>query len=63
MILGHTMRHALAFAQQYPGWHTFAKDRATSAAIVSLAALGLVVINVHRQFRLRSPDCGRAPFN
>lgn len=53
MRLGKNMKHALAFARKYPGWHTFAKDRATIGAVTRLQTLGLVKINEHHQFSIK----------
>ncbi len=46
------MRHALAFATNYPGWHSFDRQRSTVDAIARLAAHGLVETNEFRQFRV-----------
>lgn len=47
-------QNALAFAQRYEGWHTYAQDRRTAIAIGRLAIKGLVVVNQYRQFTLAS---------
>jgi len=45
--IGHNMKHALAFATKYPGWHGYAKDRATLEAIVRLEKRGIVETKWH----------------
>jgi hypothetical protein len=53
MNLGKNQQHALEFAKNYPGWHTYDwRNRATNNAILSLYAKGLVEINGYRQYRL-----------
>jgi len=49
--MGKNMKHALNFAKKYPGWHTFAKDRATVNAVHNLQRKGLIEINSFNQFR------------
>ena len=50
--MGKNMKHALAFARQYPGWHTWDKHcQATQKAILRLWYLGLVEVNQYHQFR------------
>ena len=47
------MRHALAFAMYYPGWHSWDKYcRTTKDALRRLEKRGLIEINNHKQFRL-----------
>jgi hypothetical protein len=45
--MGKNMKHAFEFATKYPGWHYFARDRATINAIHSLYRRGLVQIKQH----------------
>jgi hypothetical protein len=54
--LGKNMRHALDFATRYPGWHSFAKDHPTRAAIKRLAERRLVEVNAFDQYRLASAE-------
>lgn len=54
MRLTQDEQNALAFAQQYRGWHTYAQDRRTAIAIGRLAIKGLVLVNQYRQFTLAS---------
>jgi len=54
MKLGKNMMHALVFAANNKGWHTFSKDAPTTQAIQRLAALGLVKLNASRQFTITS---------
>ena len=50
--LGRNQKRALEFARNNPGWHSYAKDRATVAAIHGLQARGLVELSpVSQQFR------------
>jgi hypothetical protein len=42
------------FAQKYPGWHSFASDRATRRAVSSLARLGCAEVS-GEQFRFKYP--------
>ena len=50
--LGRNQKRALEFARNNQGWHSYAKDRATVAAINGLQARGLVELSpVSRQFR------------
>jgi xylose isomerase len=51
MKLGKNMKHALNFARTYPGWHTFAKDRATLGALRRLESRRMIETNEFRQFR------------
>lgn len=51
--MGKYMKDALGFARQYPGWHSFAKDRTTRGAIKRLQKAGLVEVNKFGQFRAR----------
>lgn len=50
--MGKNMKRLLLFAIQYPGWHTYGKDRGTVDAIVKLGNDGFIETNAHRQFRL-----------
>jgi len=50
--MGIHMKRLLRFAISYPGWHTYGKDKSTVGAIKRCAALGLLEVNEHRQFRL-----------
>ncbi len=49
--IGANMAHALAFARRHPGWHTFARDRATREAVMRLERRGMVEVTEHFQFR------------
>ena len=49
--MGKNMKHAMAFARKYPGWHTFAHEVPTVRAIQRLAKRGLVAVNAFRQFK------------
>ena len=52
MKLGSNMKHAIDFARNYPGWHSFdARCRATREAIQRLCVQGLAEVNQCRQFR------------
>lgn len=53
--MGKHIKRLLKFAIDYPGWHTYGKDRSTVDAVNNLARLGLIVVNEHRQFRLGIP--------
>ena len=44
----------LAFAEKYRGWHTFANDRATKRAVLSLQSKGCLEI-IGDQFRFKYP--------
>ena len=50
--VGKNQVHALRFAEQYPGWHSYAKDRKTERAIAGLVKRGAIVTNEHRQFKI-----------
>ena len=50
--VGKNQVHALAFITKCSGWHSYAKDRATTNAVKRLAEKGLVEINRFHQFRL-----------
>ncbi len=45
-------QHALDFAREYPGWHTYAQDLLTRGAINNLVRRGLVQVNQYQQFTL-----------
>lgn len=49
--MGKNMKRLLLYAIQSPGWQTYSRDRATGD--------GFIVVNEHRQFRLRLPDAFR----
>lgn len=52
--VGKNQAHALRFAANYPGWHSYDyRSRATVAAIRGLERRGAVVVNWQRkQFRI-----------
>ena len=50
--IGKNQSHALRFAAEYPGWHTFARDRPTLNAIAGLKRRGAICTNEHGQFRI-----------
>jgi len=51
--MGKNMKHALAFATKYLGWHTWdISCQATCNAIRSLAKRSLIETNNYNQFRL-----------
>lgn len=53
MRMGKNMKHALIFAQCYPGWHSWDNYcRATKDALCRLEKRGLIKTNNHKQFRL-----------
>jgi len=39
---------------KYPGWHSFADDRETVAVVCATHNLGIIKVNEHSQFRLKS---------
>lgn len=47
---GENQCNLLDFAFKYPGWHTFAKDRATRNAVAGLVRRGLIEVQ-GRQFK------------
>ena len=49
--IGKNMKAALEFAKRFSGWHTYARDRATTNAIEKLKVLGMITTNQYRQFR------------
>ena len=51
--MGKNMKHALAFATKYPGWHSWdTRCQSTCNAIHSLAKRGLIETNKYNQFKL-----------
>ena len=52
---GKNQCHLLSFAEKFPGWHTYAKDRATLAALEGLKRKGYIETNQHGQFRMVYP--------
>jgi hypothetical protein len=48
--VGEHQCRLLAFADRYPGWNTYAKDRATLRAIEGLKRRGSILTNENRQF-------------
>ena len=53
--IGKNMKHALNFAQKYPGWHEYSRwHKPTILAIERLQRLGLIKVNQFRQFSLPS---------
>jgi len=50
---GKNMKHAIAFFTEYPGWHDYAKDRATVNAIKRLVKQGTLEVNEYHQARLK----------
>lgn len=52
--MGKNMRHALAFAKRYPGWHSWDKYcKATKDALCRLELCGLIETNNFKQFKLK----------
>ena len=45
----------LAFAEKYRGWHSFADDKATKAAIMALSTKGYIKLNEFGQFHFTYP--------
>ena len=51
--VGKRQVHCLRFAAEYPGWHSFARDRETVRAIAGLERRGSIIVNrKFRQFRI-----------
>ncbi len=50
--MGKNQLAMLRFAIAYAGWHSYAKNRATTDAVKSLEQLGLIEVNKFHQFRL-----------
>ena len=59
VAIGRNQCHALRFAEKYPGWHSFAKDRPTMRAIEGLRRRGSVVVNDFGQFRIAQKESRR----
>lgn len=54
--MGRHQLRLLVFALDFPGWHTYGKDRTTVDALRALEGLGLIERNRDtRQFRIRQP--------
>ena len=49
--LGKNMTACMLFANTYPHWHGFSKDRSTQEAVKRLHKIGLLEVNEFRQFR------------
>jgi len=49
---GKNQVYALQFAAKYPGWHSYANDRATRNALQGLIRRGSIVKNKHGQFSI-----------
>lgn len=54
--VGKNQCHLLEFAEKYPGWHSYAKDRATLKALEGLKRKKCIETNQHGQFRFVYPD-------
>ena len=51
--MGKHVKRLLQFAVKYPGWHSYAKDRATTNAVRCLADMGVLELStISNQFRL-----------
>ena len=59
--IGHRMRRALEFAEQWPTWHTFDTARTTRSAVERLQKRGLVETNQFGQFRIVDPNLTEIP--
>ena len=55
--MGKNQKRLLLFAIQYPGWHTWSKDRTTVDAVRAVSSAGFIETNEFRQFRIASPTC------
>lgn len=51
---GANQCHLLMFAEKYPGWHSFSKDRATRQAVKALSAKDCLEV-IGDQFRFCYP--------
>ena len=48
-------KHLLSFAMKHPlTWHSFAGDKETVEAVCGLHNLGIIEVNEHNQFSLKS---------
>lgn len=54
-----TQADLIQFATDYPGWHSFAQDRLTVEHVCASHNLGIIEVNEHSQFRLKSPEKAR----
>lgn len=50
--MGKDMKQLLAFATKHPGWHSWAKNRATYDAVRRLCKQGYLIVNKFQQFKL-----------
>lgn len=55
-----TQKDMIAFALKYPGWHSYAQDKLTVEHVCANVNLGILHINKHNQFILKSEEKAKA---